>query len=205
MSDDIPDAEDFEARWPEEGDRLFRELEWAYDAYVFRDPGQRFYRMPKGYKRAGDILIDQAANDVVNRPNVIYAALFCYRQSIELFLKRLIEEFGQGRVWLPKNTHELSILWERFMCIANEREASESIGFSTVQKLVYEMDSADKKSDGFRYPTASDGTAFLFGDRGIDLANVREVMQGLQNFFECVYLDFTHQDDMLSDYLINLT
>ena len=42
-----------------------------------------------GYKRAGDLLVDQAATDVVDRPNVIYAALFCYRQSIELFLKRL--------------------------------------------------------------------------------------------------------------------
>jgi len=196
MSDVMPDTEDFEARWPEEGDRLFIESEWASDAHVVCDPGERFYRMPKGYKRAGDILIDQAANDVVHRPNVIYAALFCYRQSIELFLKRLIEEFGQGRVWLPKNTHELSLLWERFMCVSNERGASESIGLSAAQGLIHEMDSADKKSDGFRFPTANDGTPFLFGDRGIDLANVREVMQGLQNFFECVYLDFSHQDDI---------
>jgi len=42
--------------------------------------------MPMGDKRAGDLLIDQAARDVVDRANVIYAALFCYRQAIELFL-----------------------------------------------------------------------------------------------------------------------
>ena len=180
------------------------ESEWAYDAHVVADPGERFYRMPKGYKRAGDILIDQAANDVVDRPNVIYAALFCYRQSIELFLKRLIEEFGQGKEWRPKNTHELSILWERFMWIINERERSGSIGLSESQRLVHEMDRADKKSDGFRFPTNFDGAPFVFGDRGIDLANLREVMQGLQNFFECAYLDFSHQDDMLSDYLVSL-
>src|SRR5208337_1574853 len=147
MSDDMPDTEDFEARWPEEGDRLFIELERAYDAYVVRDPEERFYRLPMGYKRAGDILIDQAASDVVDRANVIYAALFCYRQSIELSLKGLIQEFGQGKVWSPRNTHKLRSLWERFMCIANERGASESIGIGTVQKLIYEMDSADKKSD----------------------------------------------------------
>ena len=205
MSDDIPDAEDFEARWPEEGDRLFIESKWAYDAYVFRDTGERFYRMPKGYKRAGDILIDQADSDVVDRPNVIYAALFCYRQSIELFLKRLIEEFGQGKVWIPKNTYDLSILWERFMWVANERGRNESIGLSAFQRLVDEMDTADKKSDGFRFPTDFDGAPFIFGDRGIDLANLREVMQGLQNFFECAYLDFEHQDDIVSDYLISLT
>jgi hypothetical protein len=90
--------------------------------------------MPMGYKRAGDILIDQAAADVVDRPNVIYAALFCYRQFIELSLKRLIEEFGKGEA--PKNTHELSRLWERFIFIVNERGSSESIGLNTVQELV---------------------------------------------------------------------
>jgi len=150
-----------------------------------------------GYKRAGDILIDQAAADVVDRPNVIYAALFCYRQFIELSLKRLIEEFGKGEA--PKNTHELSRLWERFMFIVNDRGSIESIGLSTVQELVTEMHHADQKSDGFRFPTGVDGTPFLFGDKGIDLTNVREVMQGLQNFFECVYLDFAQQGDMASD------
>ena len=63
----------------------------------------------------------QEISDVVDRPNVIYAALFCYRQSIELFLKRLIEEFGQGKVYSPHYTHDLRLLWERFMDIDNER------------------------------------------------------------------------------------
>jgi hypothetical protein len=202
MSDKIPDTRDFETRWPEEGDRLFIESEWAHDAPVVRNPGERFYRMPMGYKRAGDILIDQATNDVIDRANVIYPALFCYRQSIELSLKRLILKFGKGKVCLPKKKpHELSRLWERFMCIVNERGAGGEIGLSTVQKLIQEMDSADKKSDGFRYPTNVDGTPFLFGDRGIDLVNLRGVMQGLQNFFECAYLHFAHQDDMASDEL----
>ena len=58
------------------------------------------------------------------------------------------------------------------------------------------MHDADQKSDGFRFPTDGYSTPFIFGDRGIDLANVREVMQGLVNFFECAYLDFAHQDDI---------
>ncbi len=121
MSTDTQESEDFESRWPQDGDRLFVESSWAYDAHVIRDPAERFYRMPMGYKRAADILIDQAATNVIDRPNVIYAALFCYRQAIELYLKRLIDEFGKGKVYSPKNTHELSRLWERFMCIVNER------------------------------------------------------------------------------------
>jgi hypothetical protein len=199
MSNDMPEAEDFETRWPKDGDRLFVESAWAYDALVVRDPGERFYRMPMGYKRAGDILIEQAAAVAADRRNIIYAALFCYRQSIELFLKRLIEEFGNGKVYSPKNTHELSRLWERFMCIVNERASSESLGLSVAQKLVAEMHEADQKSDGFRFPTGRDDLPFVFGDRGIDLDNVREVMQGLENFFECVYLDFSCQDERASE------
>ena len=199
MSNDTPEAEDFETRWPKGGDRLFAESAWAYDARVVCDPGERFYRMPMGYKRAGDILIDKATTEVVDRANIIYAALFCYRQSIELFLKTLIEEFGKGKVYSPKNTHELSRLWERFMCIVNERGGGESIGLRAAEKLVAEMHEADQKSDGFRFPTDRDGGPFVFGDRGIDLANLREVMQGLVNFFECVLEEFSHQDEIAAD------
>ena len=192
----MPGAEDFDMRWPEDGDRLFVASTWAYDAHVVRDPGERFYRMPRGYKRAGDLLVNQAVSDVVDRPNVIYAALFCYRQSIELFLKRLIEEFGQGKVYSPRYTHDLRLLWERFMDIDNERARSQSIGLHAVQKLVEEMHEADQWSDTFRFSTRQDGALFMFGDRGIDLENLREVMQGIANFFECAYLDFSHRDDM---------
>jgi hypothetical protein len=189
-------AEDFDLRWPEDGDRLFVESTWAYDAHVVCDPAERFYRLPMGYKRAGDLLVKQAATDVVDRRNVIYAALFCYRQSIELFLKRLIEEFGQGEAYSPKNTHDLRLLWERFMGIVNERDSSQSIGLRALQKLVSEMHEADQWSDGFRFATRPGGAPFMFGDRGIDTENLREVMQGIANFFECAYLDFSHRDDM---------
>ena len=142
----IGEAEDLDTRWPKDGDRLFVEFAWAYDAHILRDKGERFYRLPKGYKRAGDILVEQAATDVADRANVIYAALFCYRQAIELFLKHLIDEFGKGRVYSPKHTHELNHLWERFICIANERSRGESLGLNAVQSLVAEMHQADQKS-----------------------------------------------------------
>jgi hypothetical protein len=200
MNDNVPEAEDLDAPWPKDGARLFVESAWAYDAHVVCDPGERFYRLPMGYKRAGDLLVDQAATDVVDRSNIIYAALFCYRQSIELFLKRLIDEFGKGKEYSPRYTHELNILWERFMCIANERSRGETLGLSAAQKLVAEMHEADQKSDGFRFATGRDEAPFKFGDRGIDLANLREVMEGLENFFECAYLDFSHQDDIASEY-----
>jgi hypothetical protein len=198
MSDGGSKPEDLEDHWPRDGDRLFIEASWAYDAYVVRDPKERFYRMQMGYKRAGDVLIEHAGAHVVDRANVIYAALFCYRQSIELFLKRLIDEFGT-KSYMPKNTHDLSVLWDRFMEIVKARGKEGIIGLSAAQSLIKEMGDADTKSDGFRFPANAAGLPFAFGDQGFDLANLSTVMQGLENLFECAYLDFSHQHDTLSN------
>lgn len=194
MNNDPPDVDDFESRLPRDGDCLFVESTWAFDAQLVRDPAERFYRMPMGYKRAGDLLIDQATANVVDRANVIYAAIFCHRQSIELSLKRLVEEFGTDKVYKPRNTHKLNVLWDRFMDVASDRGMEDSIGMLAAHKLVIEMHVADEKSDGFRFPADLSGTAFRFGDRGIDLHNLREVMHGLDNFLECTYMAMSHQD-----------
>lgn len=185
METDMPE-EHIGGYLPKESDHLFVESAWAYDAHIVSDPAERFYRMPQGYKRAGDILIHQTAVDVIDRKNIIYAALFCYRQSIELFLKSLIEEFSNGKTYKPVHTHELKELWERFTNIAKEHPEYDSLtGLTTAENLVMEMDNADKKSDGFRFPKERNGASFSFGDRGIDQNNLCDVMDRLQNFFEC--------------------
>jgi hypothetical protein len=114
MTKDVKD-EDLEVRWPKDSDHMFVEAEWPSDAQVTNDPAERFYRMPIGYKRAGDILVDRAKVDLADRPNIIYPALFCYRQSIELFLKRIVDEFGNDDVRSQPKKHELDVLWKRFM------------------------------------------------------------------------------------------
>jgi hypothetical protein len=207
MSGNVSKAEDVSVRWPCDGDRLFVSASWAYEAEIIRDPKERFYRMPMGYKRAADILVERAMVDVVDRKNVIYGALFCYRQSIELFLKRLIDEFGEDthghhdpkRKKGRKSHHNLSDLWERFMEIVKVRGREGMVGLEAAQVLIREMHAADEKSDGFRFPTDIAGLPFAFGDQGIDLCNLREVMMGLQNLFESAYMDFSHQDDVVSE------
>jgi hypothetical protein len=183
---------DLEGPWPKEGDRLFVESHWGTDAHLVRSPAERFYRMPIGYKRAGDILVDNAAAEPADRQNIVYAALFCYRQAIELFLKRLIEEFGQKT--LPSlNTHDLSDLCTGFVRLTEDLGGAEAFGFEATAALVKEMNDADKKSDGFRFATDSKGAPFTFGDRGIDLRRLREVMGALENFFECAYMAYEIQ------------
>jgi hypothetical protein len=96
------DAEDEGAdRWPREGDRLFHDTGLARDIYLAGCPGERAYRLPQSYKRAGDVLLEQMSACKADQSNLIFPALFCYRQSLELFLKTMLERFGER----AQNTH----------------------------------------------------------------------------------------------------
>jgi hypothetical protein len=171
--------------WPNKGDRLFEVFSWASDAPISNNPGERFYRLPMGYKRAGDILVEQAMADVVDRRNIIYAAVFCYRQSVELFLKRLLEEFGNRSDTVQKCGHDLKKLWDETRIVFAECCLNESIGIDAAEQLILELHQADARSDGFRFPTTRDGTEFEHGFQRIDLANLAKTISKLENFLDC--------------------
>lgn len=181
-------------RWPTGEDHLFREGLRAYDAPVTSHVGEREYRLPMGYKRAADLLLERAAGDPSDRRNVIYPALFCYRQSIELFLKQLIR-FGNGEY--PRG-HRLDELWKRFIRVARDRGLGDSMGITAAGTLVLELHAADERSDGFRYPVDRNGHAFVFSDRCIDIDNLLDIMDRLTNFLECAAMAFSHQYDTTS-------
>jgi len=180
-----------ETRWPREDDCLFQHTGLARDTFIAGSPGERSYRLPKGYKRAGDVLLKQIAACRADQSNLIYPALFCYRQALELFLKTILDRFGQR----AKNTHDLKSLWASFLQLLKEREQEQADGLAAVQKLMMEMHEADQRSDTFRFSTDSSGAGFAFGDRRLDLERLADTMQGLQNFFECCYLVLWEQDE----------
>jgi hypothetical protein len=192
MTDSVNDCE-FELRWPKDGDRLFIEANRS-GARVTGSPPERFYRMPMGYKRAGDILVERAMGDLADRPNLIYPALFCYRQSIELFLKQIVERFCPEDLRAQKKTHNLDVLWLRFIQVVRNRGGADSVGFESAAKLVHEMNVADEKADAFRFPTDMTDLPFQFGDRALNPSALREAMQALQNFFECCYMAYENEE-----------
>src|SRR5260370_30901576 len=181
-------------RWPRDGDRLFVEASWSHDAQVVKDPKERFYRMPAGYSRAADLLVEQAAVNIVDRNNIIYAALFCYRQSVELHLKRILLEFGSDNRQAII-THNLAILWEQFIELAKAHDRDSTLGIGAAAAVIAVLDKATKGSDICRFPTTIRGLPVGFGDQGIDLDNLRDTMTGLLNFFECAYMDFAHHNE----------
>ena len=115
-----------EHRWPTNDDRLFVDAAWGHGAPISTDSDERSYRLPMAYKRAGDLLVQRASTDLADRRNIVYPALFCYRQSIELFLKCLIGRCSQRSEQAP-NTHKLDRLWDIFEDLTRER-GSQLIG-----------------------------------------------------------------------------
>jgi len=171
--------------FPSVGDRLFIQADVRDSAVagLTTDPAERFYRLPLGYKRAGDVLTDKAAQDHIDRMNIIYSALHCYRHAIELFLKQSIDVCGES-----SHGHVLDDLWKQYYALVMKGMSVEPDGLAATGALIAEMAAADQRSDGFRYPTDTAGRTFSFAGP-IDLANLKIVMQRLETFFECGYLD----------------
>ena len=82
----------FTARWPESGDRL---LSPGRDSALAQQGPERNYRLLRGYKRAGDILVQNALSEQDYRECLIFPALFNYRHYIEVAIKAIVEDHGQ--------------------------------------------------------------------------------------------------------------
>jgi hypothetical protein len=182
----------FTERLPAAGDRLFVR---GRDLFLAKEVDERNYRLLQGYKRAGDILIQRALADPYDRDNLVFPAIFNYRHYIELALKAIIEEHGPfaGVSLGPKN-HKLIELWQLFVKVA----AAFGYDYSdaTVVALsgcIDEFAAVDPSSTAFRYASNLDGGTPTLPSDGLDLVRLHDVMNGIENFFECVDLDFTHR------------
>jgi hypothetical protein len=206
------DSEDLEEKWPHPSDQLFQPGSRRHNGHVLTDPSERFYRMPQGYMRAADLLVAQALLDDSDRKNILYPALFCYRQSVELYLKQLVTDFGPSAEAVEKARrkpnsspdHNLAGLWREFKAILRDRGNTDVLGMQPMETLIQELHNADSRSDGFRYPTMKDGRPFAFGNREIDLERLRQSMHGIQNFFECADMAMTHEDNVASELVQDL-
>ena len=102
----------FNERWPKKGDRIFSP---GRDGWIANSVGERVYRLGKGYKLAGDALVENSLGDANDHDNLIYPILYCYRHYIEIALNEIIEKHGP---WLgpslKEKNHGLRDLWKLF-------------------------------------------------------------------------------------------
>ena len=187
-------------RWPEAGDKL---LSSGRDAFLAAGHAERNYRLLRGYKRAGDILIQEALAERSDRDNLVFPAIFNYRHYIELALKAIIEEHGAfAGVLLELKDHKLPDLWRLFVKIATAfgNDCSD-IATVAVGECIKEIDGVDAGATVFRYARRLNGDTPDLPKDGLDLVRLHDVMNGIENFFECADADFTHKADCAAEYL----
>jgi hypothetical protein len=187
--------------WPSLGDRAFVEARPFHGAWVANRADERLFRMIKGFHEAGDLLISEAAAEPRRALNLVYPAIFAYRQSLELHLKSLLVEFGPWAGESPDfRTHDLKTLWSKCKRViaffeSNLRPKDEE-AFNAAEARIAEFDAVDPGSDAFRFAHDTKGRCVKLNVSEIDLPNLRRVMADLNNFFECVACHIQHKIDM---------
>jgi hypothetical protein len=97
-------------------------------------------------------------------------------------------------VSLGRKDHKLSDLWRLFIKIASAfgDDCSDAM-VTSVTKCIEELAKIDPNSTAFRYASNLDGRSPDLPSHGLNLMSLHDVMNGIENFFECADLDFTHK------------
>ena len=101
--------------WPSLNDKVFIEAPPFQGGWIANRADERLFRMIKGFHEAGDLLVSESEAEPRRAQNLIYPAIFAYRQSLELQLKYLLLEFGPSAGEAADfRTHDLKTLWSKF-------------------------------------------------------------------------------------------
>ncbi len=154
----------------------------------------RYYEYEIAYKKAADILINEAISDNSLFLCVsIYPIMFLYRQFIELYVKDILSRFDpefNGRK-SPYNTHNIYKLWGRLLEIVKfylnyfpkEIENNQFIDILVAtDDYMLEIGVFDRNSMAFRYPDDKTHTKTFFPNEiSIDLVNLKCRIDELAN------------------------
>ena len=120
-----------------------------------------------GYRKAGDLLVDAVLEGRESVDFLVYPIMFCYRQHLELTLKRLIkdscnlldESIEQYKKCL--DNHDLTPLWLNCSFLLERTEELPADFKVRVKGAVDFYESYDKKSFSFRYWNDKNGNRSL--------------------------------------------
>ena len=184
-------ALDLPENWPTPGDELFRQSSWTWDANVATFPGERLYRMRKGFKCAADVLVASSEESPHERSNLVWPIVFCYRQCIELTLKDMIAGYGMElnpQIKPNWTDHALLPLWKAYKRLIDTRlidtKVDEISEIKIIEAHLEVFDNIDSGSYTFRYPTDTKGKQTEIPLSSIDLLHLRTIMDGIY-----LYLD----------------
>jgi hypothetical protein len=175
-------------RWPQKTDRLFvPPVSPERGTCTADDTLAREVFMGSGYMRAGAVLVERCLADPQHGHELIYPIVFNYRHALELEIKWVLDRYGRyAAIQEFERNHNLAQLWK--VC----RQVIEEIGgpsddgaLETVERIVLELHALDPSSFAFRYSTDKNGRPIPL-NLSVDLENIRDVMEGVENFFQGV-------------------
>ena len=189
--------------WPKLNDKAFVEARPFHGAWIAKRSDERLFRMIKGFHEAGDLLVSESKAEPRRALDLIYPAIFAYRQSLELQLKYLLVEFGPVAGEIPDfRTHDVKALWSKCKRVVvffeRDFEPNDDEGFRAAEAQIAEFDAVDPGSDAFRFAHDTKGRPVRLLLSEVDLANLRKVMANLHNFLECVGCHLRYKEETAS-------
>jgi hypothetical protein len=183
----LPDfGEEVELPWPRSGDEVFASANdrWM-NANVNWGGGWGLYAI--GYKEAGDLLVEDVAENRGMADGLVYPIVFSYRQYLELTLKDVLMEARRYyEIDKPfKNEHSLLLPWCPLRELLERRWPERPDELEAVEENLRQFDAVDSGSFAFRYARTKAGTPSLREDmRQINLRNLSEVVARIGTFLE---------------------
>lgn len=171
--------------WPKRGYKLF---EYGRDrrklAEFGGDPPSWFAAQSGGYKKAADLLVEEADG---SRNFIVYPIVFCYRQFVELSIKGLLAQYGDP-VW---NRHDLKELWARLLKVLASRAAetgqdadpADLEAQTAATEYIQQLSDFDPSSAVSRYHVNTEGQPWDRSITHIDLHHLERGMDDLQAYF----------------------
>ncbi len=170
--------------------RLFMPADdWWHNACLNFLPGD-WLPYVRGYKLAAETLVGHAVETCQHQDLLVFPIIFLYRQYLELSLKIIIQSCSKC-LELEDNypkSHNLKTLWMQCKSLLEQIEPIPKNDIYAIESVIVEFTQVDPSSQGFRYPTAKDGSPSLpLSLAHINLRNLREVMDRLTAFFEAAH------------------
>lgn len=173
-------------RWPLAGDIALGATPGnAQNASIAGNLEMRLYLMTDGYRRAADVLVDRAIAEKDDRDLLVCPIVFSYRHFLELSLKSQMAAYGTI-VGVKANwrTHRLEKLWVPFKEMLDaygNQDPDQADG--RIEAIIMEFAKIDPDSFSNRYPVDKDGKALPLAIDELDLAQLKDVMEGVANYF----------------------
>ena len=183
--------------FPGAGDVLFPRVS-ASDAVSPWAAAQAWHDYTTGYKDAADLLVEHVERRGWPAAKLRFPILFLYRQHLELIVKNLIRRcrrrLGSNEDF-PKH-HDLHRLWQA--CAGLLYEISPSACGDDVRetgRLFEEISGLDPDADAFRFPERKTGTLSPAHALDFDLSSVREIVEKISFFLDCIDTSITVEHD----------